>query len=727
MQEPTPPRRSLQAIPHLLRDLDRWITWRYAPNPAGKITKRPDCSTRDPSKWRNLDSLQPDAGVGFVLTGGVDVAVPQMGSGPPRYGRLFGLDLDGCRDPETGELSAWALGIVQQFGNTYTEITPSGAGLRPWIIVLDYPTTFTRAKVRVPYPAPPGVTKTPELQVFGYGVPQYVTVTGERLVGTSDEILVVDNLDWLIETFELESGDCLPAAGKFEVGTTPAPTLDTMEARLRASPLAAAIFDAVWQPAVADRTTGDRSASAAFFQVAQSVIRVAGGHVREAVDFIQERTAWGSGDVEESADPAKYGRTSWLAAELSRAAEKGGSDHAAAFDDDFDALAWEPPPDAPPVPGSMEAVSRSPISTIRSPRPLFDAAPPPREYLLRHPNGDGFVPRGKVGLLNAAGGTGKTTAIVQLAVSLATGRDWLSHYKTPAKPQRVLLLLGEEDEEEVRRKLYWTCKAMAMTQAEQAAVEELVEAIPLAGHALPLLRMGENSNLEGTEHSDAIVERLLDLDDWGLVVIDPVSRFTAVNTESDNIIATRYAQELERFAACPGRPTVLAIGHTSKQARKDGVADFRGVTGLFDAVRWALTLQTKSKIRVELKIEKNNLAPPAEGIALVRGEHGLLSAETPEEARSVEARELAEKAAVEDAKEAREAEARERKVAKVFDDVIERVRAVPGLSKTELTATVKGSRDSIVKAAIDRALAEGLIRVEAVGRRSLYFVADILK
>ena len=39
------------------------------------------------------------------------------------------LDLDGCRNPETGELAREAQEIIEQFSDTYIEISPSGRGL----------------------------------------------------------------------------------------------------------------------------------------------------------------------------------------------------------------------------------------------------------------------------------------------------------------------------------------------------------------------------------------------------------------------------------------------------------------------------------------------------------------------------------------------------------------------------------------------------------------------
>lgn len=54
------------------------------------------------------------------------------------HGRsIGGIDLDACRDPETGEIEAWAKGIIGGF-NSYTEISPSGTGAKVYF-------TFTTA------------------------------------------------------------------------------------------------------------------------------------------------------------------------------------------------------------------------------------------------------------------------------------------------------------------------------------------------------------------------------------------------------------------------------------------------------------------------------------------------------------------------------------------------------------------------------------------------------
>ena len=43
-----------------------------------------------------------------------------------------GIDLDECRDPQTGELNAFAQNVIEKM-NSYTELSPSGKGLHIWV------------------------------------------------------------------------------------------------------------------------------------------------------------------------------------------------------------------------------------------------------------------------------------------------------------------------------------------------------------------------------------------------------------------------------------------------------------------------------------------------------------------------------------------------------------------------------------------------------------------
>lgn len=125
-------------IPGELIDYPQWVCWRWEER-NGKRTKVPvtitdeaalytsdpallrRASSTDPSTWLSFNqataALINDtlAGIGFVVT-----------DGDP----FCGLDLDHCR--VDGGWADWAGALVERL-NSYTEITPSGDGLRVWV------------------------------------------------------------------------------------------------------------------------------------------------------------------------------------------------------------------------------------------------------------------------------------------------------------------------------------------------------------------------------------------------------------------------------------------------------------------------------------------------------------------------------------------------------------------------------------------------------------------
>ena len=93
-------------IPEELRKLNQWVRWRVEPRRAGespsKIPYRPIGQTRaktdDQRTWGSFElatawlAIGDMAGIGFVFADN---------------GGLVGIDLDGCRDPATGEILDW--------------------------------------------------------------------------------------------------------------------------------------------------------------------------------------------------------------------------------------------------------------------------------------------------------------------------------------------------------------------------------------------------------------------------------------------------------------------------------------------------------------------------------------------------------------------------------------------------------------------------------------------
>lgn len=299
------------SIPDLLKQIPRWCAWQLVRPAGGKPTKVPDQSTRNLRRcrrWKQIEPLArvPASGVGFVFTNGVTVDA----------GHVLALDVDGCRAPLSGKIELWAIEIIEAFSNTYTEVTPSGTGIRLWLVVQNLPENLRSVKVRVPHPAPENVTKMPEVQIFGLGVAEYVTVTGWRLAACSDRVLVVENIEWLIETFDFMTSGSEVGALELPKGDGDPPTMEEIDRIVRSNPRDAQLARGDWE-----ELFPGKSASEAFHALVLVVLRAARGHGHEAVQYLMS-TPWGHGLIHNSKDPWRYTRVEWVEADVARAAAK---------------------------------------------------------------------------------------------------------------------------------------------------------------------------------------------------------------------------------------------------------------------------------------------------------------------------------------------------------------------------------------------------------------------
>jgi primase-polymerase (primpol)-like protein len=125
----TPPSIGLNidGVPPELRALPHWVAWKLTPpkKPGGKFGKVPidpksgkNASTTNATTWGSFDGalarMQQNrlAGIGFVFTD----------SG------YVGVDIDHCRDPESGAISFEATETIKSL-DTYAEVSPSGSGV----------------------------------------------------------------------------------------------------------------------------------------------------------------------------------------------------------------------------------------------------------------------------------------------------------------------------------------------------------------------------------------------------------------------------------------------------------------------------------------------------------------------------------------------------------------------------------------------------------------------
>lgn len=152
----------IENIPAQLTERPQWVCWRLEMRD-GKPTKVPytpgterRASSTDLMTWATFEEAfaayeageSPYDGIGFVFC-----------SADP----FVGIDLDDCRNPQTGEVEPWAQKIVDTFaGEGYVEASPSGTGVH--IIVKGAQKEGARRGC-----------------VEMYGQDRYFSVTGEKI------------------------------------------------------------------------------------------------------------------------------------------------------------------------------------------------------------------------------------------------------------------------------------------------------------------------------------------------------------------------------------------------------------------------------------------------------------------------------------------------------------------------------------------------------------------
>jgi len=179
--------KQIERIPAELRGRRQWVNWRsiVRDGKATKVPCRPDggnASSTDSSTWVAFDDLDFEKSIGFVFC---------------EQDPYIGIDLDGCRNPETNRCDDWAREVIAKCG-TYSEVSPSGTGVKLFGVT----DSFWRHKNKVELPGEGFGGKRPGIEV--YDKSRYFAVTGRRLVGSDLLVNVDDALEWLADRFGMQ-------------------------------------------------------------------------------------------------------------------------------------------------------------------------------------------------------------------------------------------------------------------------------------------------------------------------------------------------------------------------------------------------------------------------------------------------------------------------------------------------------------------------------------------
>ena len=560
-------------IPKVLRD-GKFCAWRAQPGSReGKFDKIPHAisppyhriSTKDPSQWGSFGAaIQTLAnGEGFS---GLGRLVEQDG--------IISIDLDNCVDTETLGIEApiiddWAKGIVEAL-DTYTELSPSGKGLR----------LFGFGEM----PGDDFLNGAEGVEAYAGGSARYVTVTGWHLEGSPSDLRKLNSAAFAAfykryaptekpKTTSLPIPELLP--------DNDLPKLSSLGFTARERRELQSGFE-----------SEDRS---------KEVARIA-------------HQLYGSGLTD-----AQVLSLLWKCPAVRQVA----LDHRRQKDDKALVYLWEhhcSPARANALADQFPMLAAQEHAEGFSAKTLPDldfATIPPRKWVLGERLLSSYITA-----TFAPGGVSKSTFSMLTAVSIATGHE-LTGEKVHERGG-VWIINNEDDDDELKRRLAGICILNGVPW------DELQENLFMnSGYGDPcIFAMVNNKSVIQHPNVEKIIE-IIKKHNIKLLIVDPfISTHDA--DENDNSAINRVVDAFKRIAAETGCAIEL-IHHTKKnggdsEAHAGDVEAGRGASSLKDAARIAVTLAKLSQKHSEdLGIEW------AEGRRLVRLDGGKANFSLPDE------------------------------------------------------------------------------------------------
>jgi hypothetical protein len=220
--------------------------------------------------------------------------------------------------------------------------------------------------------------------------------------------------------------------------------------------------------------------------------------------------------------------------------------------------------------------------------PDLTTRPTPPEFIV-----SGVLPR-EVGVLSATGGTGKTTFLLDAAISIALGEPLAGH--RVERPGPVVFVTGEDDANIFHHRLFALCDARGLTPEQRETVRQSVHVEDVSRTVSRFAEADAKGNLVPTDVVDRLIAAYSRIAP-SLVICDPLIAFSPgerfVNDGGQMLIM--QARKLMRGLDA----AVLYVNHVSKTDAKDGRADQhagRGGTAIGDGCRFEWQLAPAKKV-----------------------------------------------------------------------------------------------------------------------------------
>ncbi len=224
---------------------------------------------------------------------------------------------------------------------------------------------------------------------------------------------------------------------------------------------------------------------------------------------------------------------------------------------------------------------------------------------------------GQVGLVSAPGGTGKTFLLLEIAFSVASGKELINGIKPAAAgPVRVLNFEEDEFELECRGNVIWDTWP-------DLDLSGKLSVVCMNGVSLQLLTVHGKTRVDDLNWLLEVAKGMR------LLILDPLRH---VHMADENNAAMMAAlMQILKYVAQETGCGILVAHHTSKAAVLNGQGDVqqsvRGSSALVDAARLVMTLAKPKGAGagiLELNWAKLNGHAPIQPVTLKRATGGVL-------------------------------------------------------------------------------------------------------
>lgn len=526
-----------------MRSTARWIRWslEYEEDEAGnrKATKKPHGSIYDRKRWMDWETAktQPRTvghGIGFNFAEPVENETH----------RLMAFDLDACRDKDTGVIEQWAVDFVKHCGHSYTEVTPSGQGLRTFVWV-PKATSFHKTRFwPIGAARPAGTTKKIECQAFGDpDHAGYVTVTGDHLPGSTAEPVQIDDLSWFGPMFGRLPGDGPKAGDATELpkGFEPLPTVAEVAQRVRSTDEGRKLAD---HEIDKEQFPSDSEAFAALTRVATTAAYYDGELVKKFL--LRECPRWSDPGVK-----AKFSREDWVVGDLLRT------------------MPSKPPFTAlPPEPVTAPATVAISTDGLLVPAGEFARGAAQQLFLVKN-----LIARTGVTQFFGDPASGKTPFVMSLAITVANGAATWFGRKVMRKG--VVIYMVGEDRAGVGHRLLAECKARGIDPDE------------LGKTLLFTTKPGQLMSAEDTQRWVLAIQRAAAGREVALVVVDTQAQNFGPGDENAFKDMNQFLHNLEAMTGVLDCAIAMVhhTGHMNKDRGRGHSAMEGFLTSRFEVVK----------------------------------------------------------------------------------------------------------------------------------------------